>query len=287
MQQYSLEPANFPDYRDFFKHRFESLRSQNKHFSLQSCAKRAKISKSLLQFLLQKKRHISLDKIPDIARCLKLNLDEEYFVYLQLCKNSSRNPVVQAHFEKIMDRIRHEYVVLDEELTAFSSDNEKPLYLNSLLMILRSLVRLPDFQEDAKWIAANAHIPWADEGQIQSALDELEKKGFATRDSAGRLQPKEETLWRPDPYDPTGQSVSTVSAETVARFMKFPQLYRPSVYSTSSLSFDEENLLAVEKLMIEMHHKLMALSAASKRPTAVAYIGNFFLTVVRLGKKKA
>src|SRR4051794_21823756 len=110
MDRYELEPANYSDYRDFLMHRFEALKKARaaRAFSLLTCARKTGISKSHLQFLFKKKRHIALGKFPPLAKALHLTNDEEYFVFLLICKNASQSPYVQAHFEKILARLRHE-----------------------------------------------------------------------------------------------------------------------------------------------------------------------------------
>ena len=284
MDHYSLEPANFTDYRDFLRSRVQMLQLENKSFSLQACATRSKVSKSLLQFLFQKKRHLGLDKLPNLAKSLKLNTDEEYFVCLMLCKCSSRNPVIQSHFEKILDRIRNQYIKVESARPVLSQNSEKKLYLNSMLMILQDFLRLKGFQEDAGWIAENLNLSGVEPDYIAEMLVELQKLPSIKRDAEGRLVANEESLWQPDPYDPSGQSVFTAAAEAVAQMMKTPAVYKPSVYMSMALAFDEEQLMAAEKFMIEVHHELSRLAAISVGPTAIAYVGNFFLTVARLTK---
>lgn len=282
MTEYTLAPANFKDYRDFLKSRFELIQEKNKRFSLQACANQSKISKSLLQFLFQKKRHLSLDKIPVLARSLKLSADEESYVYLMLCYGSAKSPEVKTHFEQVMSRIRNQHIVASKLPLPLSAKNEKDLYLNSFYMILQKLIRLPDFREDPLWIFNNLKIPDLKLEQIEKVLQDLVDLGHAKRDASGRLTITEETLWRPDHYDPTGQKVFTRGAETAAHLMQTPNVYKPAVYMSMTLAFDEENLSRAEKFMIEVHHTLAALSKKSKEPTAVSFIGNFFLTVFRL-----
>ncbi len=142
-------------------------------------------------------------------------------------------------------------------------------------MMLQTLARLPDFQEDPAWILENLKIPDLNESAIIETLKELESLEYLTRNTQGKLEPKPETLWRPDPYDSDALKVYTRAAESVAQLMQTPKVYRPSVYSSMCLAMDEENLLATEKLMIEIHHRLVQLSKESKNPTAVAHLGNF------------
>jgi transcriptional regulator with XRE-family HTH domain len=284
--RYSVEPANFADYRDFLSHRFETLRNEKskKSFSLQACARRSKISKSHLQFLFQKKRHLSLDKFPALAKTLQLTNDEEYFVYLLICKNSSQNPYVRAHFEKILARLRHEKVITSTEAPSASSSSYKLLYQDALATILHNLVRLKGFQEDPQWIVNNVLFPGLTPERILSALNALEESGALVRNENGRLSPSEFPFWRPDPLDPHGQDVYRKGAEAVAHLLKTPEAYKPAVYMLMSLALDEERLAAAERIMIELHHQLRLLAEQSESPTANVYIGNFLMTVARLKK---
>ncbi len=281
-KMYSLEPANFNDYRDFLKYRYENIKRDSSRYSLAACARRAKISKSLLQFILKKQRHLALDRMPSLAKALKMTPDEEYFTYLLVCKNSSQNAAIQDHFEKILDRIRHEYVNVGPAEPERSTKNEKQLYLNSLFMILQAMVRLPDFREDISWIKANLLFPDLTEDKIEKGLEDLEKLRFIWRGEDGKLQAHKDALFRPDPYDPDGQRIFTKGAADIAELMRTPKVYRPSVYMTMSLGLDEENLLKAEKLMIEVHHQLSALASMSLHPTSVVQVGNFLMTLVRL-----
>jgi len=220
--------------------------------------------------------------MPSLAKALKLSSEEEYFIYLMICKNASRNPTIQTYFEKILSRIRHESVKVTSAEPENSVTNDKNLYLNSLFMILQTLIRLKGFQEDVSWIKENLKIANLSEQKIQKTLVELEKQNFIFRDEHGKLNAKAESLWRPDPYDPSGQKVYTKAAESIAELMQTPDVYRPSVYMSMSLAMDEENLLKAEKLMINVHHQLLALSKSSKQPNAVVQVGNFLLAVARL-----
>lgn len=282
MTTYLLEPANFSDYRDFLKHRFETLKKQNRNFSLNACAKRSKISKSLFQFILNKKRHLGLDRMPLLAKTLHLSADEEYFTYLMICKSSSRNPTIQSHFEKILNRIRHEYVKSDLQAPPTVTTNDKELYLDYLFMIFQTFTKLKEFREDIPWIKEHLKVPNLDDNKIKSALKELERLGFIFRDAQNNLKSKPESFWRPDPYDPTGHRVYTKAAEGIAELMQKPEIYRPSVYMSMSLAMDEENLAKAEKFMIDVHHQLLKFSTESQNPTSVVQVGNFLLTVVRL-----
>jgi uncharacterized protein (TIGR02147 family) len=285
MTTYSLAPANYSDYRDFLKFRFAELKLESDKISINSFAKKSQISKSLLQFIFNKKRHVSLDRMPKLAKALKLTKDEEYFIYLLICKNSSKNVDISQHFESILSAIRNRYVMTQIAEPENSIEDRKKLYENDILMMLKSLIRLPDFREDVDWILENLKIPSLNKLKIEQALKELEDSGFAVRNSLGKLTVGDETLWRPDPYDPNRFSVYTKGAESMAALMQEPNIYKPSVYMSMSLTFDEVNLAKAEQVMIELHHKLLNLSKESKYPTALVQSANFLLTVCRLTNK--
>ena len=193
MSSYQLEPANFDDYRDFLNHRFEALKSRRpaRAVSLLGLAKRAGISKSHLQFLFKKKRHIVLDKFPPLAKALRLSKDEEYFVFLLFCKNVSRDQRVFDHFEEILSRIRHEYVLTETLAPTPSSPDHRFMYQDSLAMILHALTRLKGFKEDPEWILENLKVPGLTEEKVRTTLHALEGGGVLVRDASGRLTPKE------------------------------------------------------------------------------------------------
>lgn len=286
---YLLEPANFSDYRDFFKFRFDGLKEKFTSISLQSIANKSGLSKSHVQFLFKKERHITLDKFPRLAKALKLTEEEEYFTYLLICKNSSQNEYVKSHFESIMKRIRHQYVKVHPEAGLVEKNLEtinKSSYNKLLNMVLKSLIRLKEFKEDGHWIIENIAIDDISSIEVNNALKELEKSSQIQRDQNGKLISNDHDLFRPDPYDPSGFDIYTKAAEFVLKLMQKPELYSPAVYSSMSLAMSEENLLKAEKLMIETHHKLCQLSKDSLDPTSVIFVGNFLMTLSRLKKTK-
>lgn len=247
-----------------------------------SCARRSRLSKSHLQFLFKKKRHLSLDKLPGLAKALRLSNEEEYFLYLQICKNSSRSAYVKSHFEKILSRLRHEKVVTTLPSPKPSAVSYEFLYEDALAMILHTLARLEDFQEDPTWIMSVLPIKDVTRDRIESTLKLLEEKGAFVRDSNGRLRQKEFPFWRPDPLNPRGQDVYRKGAEAVCRLLETPEVYKPSVYMLMSLAMDEERLRMAERMMIDLHHGLRALADQSVDPTATIFAGNFFMTLARL-----
>lgn len=275
---YTLEPANYTDYREFLKTRFENLKLSNKNFSLQACANRSGLSKSHIQFILKKQRHIALDKFPALAKALKLTSNEEYFIYLMICKNASQNPEVKNHFENIMKRIRHLHVETQKKT---SNEINGELYQNGIAMLIQSLVRLKNFQEDPEWIQKTLDINNLSPKEILKIIKHLENTKAIKRDSDGNLTAIDHDIFKPDPYNPQGFNIYTKAAEFVASLMQDPNKFSPSVYSSMSLAMDQENLLKTEKLMIETHHKICELAKKSKDPTTVAFIGNFFMTICK------
>jgi hypothetical protein len=125
-------------------------------------------------------------------------------------------------------------------------------------------------------------VPNISEQEIVDGFKYLEKVGALERAPDGKLNFDSVKVWRTDVYDNDGFSVYTKGAEATAYLMQTPKVYRPSVYSSMALAMDEKNLLEAEKVMIETHHKLCKISNDSKDPTALMYIGNYLLTVLRL-----
>jgi uncharacterized protein (TIGR02147 family) len=289
MNFYTLEPANHNDYRSFLKERIEYLKNQNSIYSLQYIAQKSDISKSHLRFLLNKERHISLDKFPKLAICLKLSDEEEYFVYLMICKNSSQNPKIQNHFESILSRIRNQYINHSQQppngpvAKTHPTPEGEPLFFKNLISaVISNQMKLLNFTEDPKLILEDLLVPNLDENKVSQIISLLEESGLIKRDEKGKMIAIEShLLYQPDPYDPNGQNIYTRAAEFLAELMQTPKAYKPSIYSSSNILLDEIHLKKTEKLLTEVHHTLDSYSKNSKDPTANVYISNFFLTLSR------
>jgi uncharacterized protein (TIGR02147 family) len=283
---YKLSPANFEDYRDFLVDRYQNLKDENPVYSLQYCASKSGLSKSHIQFLFKLERHISLDKFPLLAKTLKLTDEEEYFVYLMICKNTSKNVFVQNHFEKILSRIRFYSLNVSNSPVEISNEDISDLYDKMPLVLLQTFISLSGFQEDPKWILKNFNMPNMSISSIKSLLTELEERGMAYRDHDGKLLSNDAYFHQTDPYDPNALSPYTKITNFLAELMKYPDLYKPSSYSSVNIALDENNLKKVEKLMSEMHHKISIYAEESINPTVSVYISNYFLTIGKISTIK-
>lgn len=290
MDFYSLEPANFSDYRSFLKERFHSLKKQNSAYSLQFLSQKSGVSKSHLRFLFKKERHISLDKFPPLACSLKLDDEEEYFVYLMICKNSSQNPRIQKHFEDILSRIRNQYIGDKQDESTFVEKNHKPeVFFSDLVMTtICNQMKILGFCEDPEIIFKDLLVPNLTKDGVAKIIKKLDEQDLLERDPEGRVTSiKENLLHRPDPYDPNGFKIYSLAADFLARLMKRPEIYKPSIYSSSHITLDEEHLNKLEKTLRELHHTIISYSKESVNPTTNVYVSNYFLTLSRLstGKK--
>jgi transcriptional regulator with XRE-family HTH domain len=283
MKNYSLAPANHNDYRDFLLSRFLDIQAKDKKFSLLNCANKSGVAKSHLQFLFKKERHVSLDKFASLSAVLKLTDEEEHFTYLLICKNTSKNPMVQEHFESIMRRIRNQFI--KSAITPPPSvEMKQKLHEDELAVNLKALIHLDDFKEDPKWIMKNFLFPDLDENKIKTALNKLQLKGEIKRNNLGILRPTSNKpyVFKPDPYDLNGHQLYKKAADFTSKLMDTPNKYCPSVYMTLPLPMDEDNLKKTEQYMIDVHHQICKFSKESKKPTATIYMANFFVTLMRL-----
>lgn len=279
---YRLAVANYSDYRDFLKARFDELKAGSPKFSLLYCAKRSGISKSLLQFVLQKKRHIALDRLPGLIKILRLSKEEEAFLYLLATKNTSKSPHIKLHFESILGKIRHESIHTD--LIPPPENTVPPyesFYDDTVAMSLHTLTRVVGFSEDPDWVLKNLKIPGLTAERIGTTLKTLEKKGALKRDEKGILRPTNFPFMRPDPLMPKSFEVYRKGVSSLSHLMQDAEEYQPSVYMLLSFAYDEERLALAEKAMVELHHRLRSLSLESVAPTATVFSGNFFLTLSR------
>lgn len=93
---------DFADYRDFLKLRFGLLRAANPRISMQVCATRMNVSKSYVKAILDKKRQLALDRIPDAARAFSVSeSDFSFFVFL-VCKCTVNDLRMKQYFSDVL-----------------------------------------------------------------------------------------------------------------------------------------------------------------------------------------
>jgi uncharacterized protein (TIGR02147 family) len=131
------------DYRDFLLFLANEKRSLHKRFSFQIFAKKLGVSKSYLKMVVDKKRHISIDRVFAVSRYFKLSdIENQYFIFLFLM-NTTKDKSARNFFNVILKShvVRSEYNRPQIDSTDSVSD-EPILSFDWVKLCVRDVLRL-------------------------------------------------------------------------------------------------------------------------------------------------
>ncbi len=180
--------TQYTDYRAYLRAMIAHLKVARRGFSYRSFAMKAGFaSPSFLKLVAEGQRNLSNDSIERVAQGLGLDRREleafEALVELGQAESDTRKNRAYAKIAKIAQRDPVRRLETDQ-LEAYSS---------WFVFVLRELAGLPDFREDAEWLAQRLRFKVRPE-EIRRGLEVLERLGLLVRDDTGRLQPAEKNL---------------------------------------------------------------------------------------------
>jgi len=125
--QTRFDICRFHDYRELLAHLVLEKKRTQKNFSYQSFANKFGTSKSYLKLVVDKKRHIHMDKISSLCDFFGFNsFEREFFLFLFL-KNVSEDPWVRDFFTSI----QLSYVAQSDKSSPNSSELSSFLFSKS------------------------------------------------------------------------------------------------------------------------------------------------------------
>ena len=172
---------DYMDYRRFLRDYYVEQKRRLKGFSYRSFARIAKFKSSgTLKLVIEGKRNISTMMVYQFAKALKLEARETAFFEALVLYDQAKDP-----------REKHER--LGKILSLKPAKKAKGLegdqlryYFRKHFVIIREMVALPHFREDAKWIAAQL-IPPIEPHEARGAIESLLRLKLLERDANGKL----------------------------------------------------------------------------------------------------
>lgn len=179
---------SYTDYRAYLEHHFQEKAKNFPAFSYRSFSLKAGFSSpNFVRMVVLGKRNLSVEGIDMLANYLNLkDKEKEYFKNLVLFNQSSSQEESFKYFEKLcLIKSFLEIKKIDYSCYRYFS--------NWYLPVIRELVLLDEFQEDAKWISEklNKEISIS---EAKDAIDFLLENQFLKRDKNERLQQNNQTL---------------------------------------------------------------------------------------------
>lgn len=272
----------YSNYREFIRDYYFFTKVRNKKFSYRVFARLAGFkSSNFIKFVIENKSNISAESAEKLAKAMKLSqLETQFFKSLAQFNQSSSSEEKYVHAQELLKhRNARKTFPLREALFNYTS--------KWYLSVLRGIVGLPDFKEDARMISNLLH-PTITPSEIQRGFDDLIKLGLLTRDENGKLKQTagniasedevalssvahfhREMMMRAsesidrikrDKRDISGITIG-MSAETAQKIKEMTQKFRKEIVEVAT---QDENASTIYQLNIQLF-PLIDISASKKK----------------------
>ncbi|MEO6096949.1 MAG: TIGR02147 family protein [Fibrobacteria bacterium] len=178
----------YSDFRQFLRDHYAFHKRHTRGYSYRAFSKAAGFSSpNFIKLVMMGEKNLTGESAVQLARGMKLDSDAaEYFLDLVRFGQAKNLDAKRLALERIEQSRRRQAV---GKLTEGDVAYLREWYLP----VLREMTALPDFQEDADWIARRLSFP-VPLKEIRSGMEYLETQGFLKRDGNGRLLRKERVL---------------------------------------------------------------------------------------------
>lgn len=273
----------YQDYRDFLRERFDYLKSlKPKSVSLEIFARKTEISKTYFRYVLTRKRHITLDKIPVFSKAFGFTREEkQYFTFL-VCKNISRDAEMAEYFDYVLSGLGRGEVETPTAPPTLSARNNN-VFTTGLAQIIHAMGSLKGFDANSSWIKERLLDPSPSIEDIEEVLESMITSGTLTRKSDGSWVPSEAIVYNQDNTALQGPGNKYEIGLNAARLaLTRTDLFRPLRFSVLTLSYDSASLLKAFDALVECRNQLVEISRTTTEPTHVAVSNLNMSTFVRM-----
>jgi len=271
----------YADYRSFLNDRFLQLKqAKPKILSHEYVARRIGISKTYLQYVLARKRHLSLDKIAGTARTFALDsFEKQYLTYL-LCLQTSKDAEIRNFFSTVLDSLRGQQRLSSPKERALDARQSEAI-LGSLAMLIHAMANLDAFRPEADWIRPRLLQLKPTDAQIRQVLDGLLQQGliverdgrWTTSDAAIQAGLARGHL----SVNPTFEDGLRLAEKAVAAL----DLAKPAFFSLAAYSVTEEVQRKIIDLLVDARKRMSELVLSSPPGDRVVFHVTSHFTAAR------
>lgn len=263
----------YGDYRLYLKDAYNAMKSRDKKFSFRYFARVAGFkAHSFLRLVMQGKSNLSPDSIEKIAKAFKFNPEETRFFRNLVHLNQATNTEEKHHFAKAIlksQTYRRIHPLRESQYQYFAC-----WYYS----VVRELVGLPGFREDAHWIATHT-VPHIKPEEATEALEHLLKLGLLQRDENGKLIQTDKVVstpaevssafianWHREYLKKAAESIDTVPRE------------RRDI-SAVSMSFSKENILIIKEMIANFRKEIVQVALQESNRDALYQLNIQFFPI--------
>lgn len=175
-----IEVESYQDYRKFLKDFHFAKLNESKHWSVGVwCQQLGLSSTSTMNMILNEKRHAGQKVLDNLVRYFKFNSqEEEYFRTLVRIQKKLKDPQLMMVFWESYHQKKKQKGI--QGVAQGMSKEQLDFRVQSMTYILRELVTLKGFKEDATWIREKlkGFFPESSRDYFQSYLSALKQQGY-------------------------------------------------------------------------------------------------------------
>lgn len=273
------EIYEFEDYRDFLFSRFESLRSKRKIYSFQWLGNKLEVSKTFVKLLLSKKRHIDLERVPQLSQVFKLTREEENYLTLLICKGRTEKTKIGDFFKVALSAMESHFRY-PSPVAASSGPGVYDFFYSPLAVVIHALSEAKGFEPSVEWIKERISLPNTSEADIHNALTSLLKFGFIYKSREG-WRKREYIFSSPVAGDIDGARIFVNTLSRVGSWMAEPEKVRPNNYYLMAIPCDEKGLQEVKTEFMKLRDRLIEISQRSQPVENVLFLANCLLCATK------
>lgn len=270
----------YDSYRKYLRDTYAFLKQIKPQFSFRFFSRMAGFnSPNFLKLVMEDQRNLSSESTEKFVKALKLaGKEASHFRQLVLLEQASSLEEKKIYAEQLIKSRNY------KKLKPLS-EKEFAYYANWYTIPVREMVGLPDFVEDAKWIA-NRLVPHITTGEAQKALDDLLALGMIERDANGKLKQTQVHVSTGDQITATSvihfhQTMAKLGSESIHRT---PHTERD--ISSVTVAFSKSNFENIKKLVQNFRRELLNLSEKDPAPQEVYQLNFHFFPLTEIQDKK-
>lgn len=260
----------FKDYRLFLKDLFQATKKKNKNVSLETLARKIGVSKSYIRYVLDGKRHITLDLTSKIAKAFKLSRQEHQGLIYMVCRDTCQESETKKFFHNVLDTLANH--VQQEQIVENLDRIKSNLFDNSLAMVIHSLAKRSTFKSEALWIKNQLCDPTVKLEDINKTLDFLITSKSLVKNETGTWSAAAFVFNTPFPDIKNGFKIYKTGMRSMEAVCDNPEFFKPLTFQMLSLSFDESNVMDVAARIRSCRDDLIKLSQQTTNPKRVVLI---------------
>ncbi len=265
------------DYRDFLKIRCDLMKSTSKNFSFQTLALKLKTTKSYLKLVIDKKRHISVDKIIPLSELFGFDqFETQYFVFLFL-KNTAKDSKIKEFFASIL----RSYSATDRQFRSTVAneftDQQNYIFRDWISMAILALMNRADYQNNASWILETLGGPKILKiTDVERSLVKIENGGAIalTQQTAfiNHVNPTEIEEYQ---RFKTGLSRAALALDSKGK----NSLHRPNRFQMYCLGLSKEDATELIQLYDQLDQKIIEIANRKTKTEKVMFVSNNVFSV--------